>query len=99
MGTEEEEIGEAPPAAWTDGLIRERWLPDVSFVVRKATPGRSIRMTWMDGSRVDVEFYEKGETKSQVSVEHRNLPDREGVERQRAFWRSALGRMKSLLER
>lgn len=85
-------------SAWTDEAVRAGWLPGAPFTIRKATPARSVRITWMDGTRLDVELYEKGERKSQVAVEHGRLPDREAVEGQRVFWRSALTRLKSLLE-
>ena len=85
-------------SAWTDEAVRDRWLPEAPFTIRKATPSRSVRITWMDGTRLDVGLNEKGERKSQVALEHRNLPDREAVDRQRVFWRDALDRLKSQVE-
>src|SRR5437870_5555573 len=35
--------------AWADEKIRRRWLRDHNFTVRKATPARSMRITWVDG--------------------------------------------------
>lgn len=57
-----------------------------------------MRITWGDGTNVDVGFYEKGGAKSQAAVEHAKLPDSVAVETQREHWRSALGRLKEQLE-
>jgi hypothetical protein len=46
-----------------------------------------------------VNFYPKGEEKSQVKVEQRKLRDRKAVEKQKGFWGGALDRLKSLLEK
>lgn len=85
-------------AAWTDGRTRRRWLPDTTFTVRKATSEKSLRITWSDGSSLDVLFLAKGPGRSQVSVDHRKLADAEAVERMRAFWRERLTRLQELLE-
>lgn len=85
-------------AAWADEALRAEWLPDTRFTVRKATPSKSMRITWGDETSVDVYFYAKGGEKSQVSVDHRKLPDPDAVERMRAFWRERFGVLKALLE-
>ena len=85
-------------AAWIDAHTRRRWLPDATFTVRKATDEKSMRITWEDGSRVDVLFYAKGAGRSQVSVDHRKLGDAGAVERLRGFWRERLVRLQALLE-
>jgi hypothetical protein len=84
-------------AAWTDARTRRRWL-DAKFTVRKATAEKSMRITWEDGSNVDVLFYAKGAARSQVTVDHRKLADAEAVERMRAYWRERLARLQELLE-
>lgn len=86
-------------AAWNDEAQRKRWLPDGAIAIRKTTPGRSIRATWVDGkSSLDVNFYAKGETKSQVALEHGKLANGDEVERMRAYWSRALEALKRLLE-
>ena len=37
--------------AWSDAALRSRWLPDAELTIRKATPGKSLRISWGDGSR------------------------------------------------
>ena len=83
--------------AWHDEAARRRWLGE-SVVVRKATPNRSLRITWSDGvTNVDVGFTAKGDAKSQVAVEHSKLADAGEVERMKAFWSEALDRLKAAL--
>lgn len=52
-------------AAWHEPA-RAAWLPD-PLTVRKATPPKSMRIGWPDGSSVAVYFY-KGERRSSVTV-------------------------------
>jgi hypothetical protein len=86
-------------AAWHDPKMRARWLLDAPVEVRRSTDGKSMRMTWTKGgSSVDVSFVSKGAGKSQVQVQHAQLPSPASVTRQKAFWGEALGRLKSLLE-
>lgn len=81
--------------AFSVARTRSRWLPDVVLTVRKATPGKSLRITWPDDTRVEVAFAAKGEAKSQVVVQHTGLPTRRDAESMKAFW---TGRLKALSE-
>ncbi|HKG93885.1 MAG TPA: DUF4287 domain-containing protein [Gemmatimonadaceae bacterium] len=86
-------------AAWTDARVLRRWLPDERFTVRRATPQKSLRISWPDGSDLQVLFYGKGDHKSQVTVDHRKLPDASAVERARAYWKDRLERLRAALEK
>ena len=86
-------------AAWTDARVLRRWLPDERFTVRRAVPQKSLRITWSDGSDLHVLFYGKGDHKSQVTVDHRKLPDAAAVERTRAQWKERLERLRAALEK
>jgi hypothetical protein len=83
--------------AWSDEAFRRRWLP-AEMTIRKATPDKSLRISWGDGTNVDVGFFPKGEAKSQVAVEHAKLPDAEAVTRAKAYWKQALGRLQAIFE-
>lgn len=86
-------------AAWKDARARGRWLGEATLAVRKATPEKSMRLTWLaDESHVDVGFYPKGENKAQVTVQHSKLPNTAAVKRQKAYWAAALDRLKERLE-
>jgi uncharacterized protein YndB with AHSA1/START domain len=84
--------------AWSDAKLRNRWLPDAELTIRKATPGKSLRISWGDGSNVDVGLIPKGESKSQIAVEHAKLPDAEAVTRAKGYWKQALDRLQQVLE-
>ena len=83
-------------AAWTDEAIRARWLA-APLAVRKATPERSLRATWADGTNLAVMFYAKGVGKSQVAVQHARLPDATAVAVLKVFWKERLAALKALL--
>ena len=84
-------------AAWNDARLRRKWLGSVKLTVRTAAENRSMRITWPDGSSVNVHFWEKGPAKSQVAIEHGKLPDAPAVARAKAHWKEALGRLAALL--
>ena len=84
--------------AWANEGNRAKWLGGANLAVRKATPDKSLRITWSDGSSVDVGFYAKGEAKSQVSLQHTKLSDADLVARMKVFWGAALDRLKTFLE-
>lgn len=83
--------------AWGDETIRAQWLPD-PLTIRKATPDRSLRITWSDGTSVDVMLTPKGEAKTQISLQHNKLRDAAQAEAMKAYWSAALTRLKALLE-
>jgi uncharacterized protein YndB with AHSA1/START domain len=86
-------------AAWEDEKQRAAWLPDPEFQLRKATPGKSLRITWVDGkTNVDVGFSPKGAGRSMVAVQHSKLPDAESVARQKEYWVKALERLETYLK-
>ncbi|HET7042742.1 MAG TPA: SRPBCC domain-containing protein [Gemmatimonadales bacterium] len=84
--------------AWSDAALRGRWLPDAELTIRKATPGKSLRISWGDGSNVDVGLIPKGDSKSQIAVEHAKLPDAEAVARAKGYWKQALDRLQAMVE-
>ena len=85
-------------AAWADAKSRAKWLADGDLKARKRTENRSLRVTWGDGSHVDVMFYAKGPAKSQVTIEQRKLSGVKDVARVKKFWSKALEKLKQLLE-
>ena len=84
--------------AWDDEALRSQWL-DAPVVVRKATLNKSMRISWMDGASVDVNFYSKGEGKSQVNLQQSKLNDADHVSAVKAYWGEALERLKDLLDK
>lgn len=85
--------------AWADPKLRALWLPAAPIEVRRATDGKSLRITWTLGpSSVDVNFRSEGPRKSRVQVQHGRLEDEESVLAQKAYWSEGLGRLKTWLE-
>jgi len=77
--------------AWSDKKVRAQWLADADYTIRKATPKKSMRITWSDGkTSVEVNFYEKGDGKSQVTVQHGKLANATEAKRMQAYWKKKL---------
>lgn len=85
-------------AAWNDAKRRRSWLRASKIIVRKATPNKSIRITWSDGTNVEAGFFAKGATKSQVAVQHSKLAGKADVAAKKALWSEALTRLREQLE-
>ena len=84
-------------AAFAEARPRARWLAGLKLTVRKATPHRSVRITWADDTSVEVWLTAKGEGKSNAQVAHRKLPSRESAARAKAFWNERLDALEGLL--
>ena len=76
--------------AFADKRTRSRWLPGVNFTVRTATPNKSMRITWTDGTSVEVWFTTKGDAKAQVQIQHRRLHDKAAAIRMKQYWTERL---------
>ena len=86
--------------AWQDEKTRLRWLPERGLVVRKATANKSMRIAWTDGqSSLSVNFYPKGNGKSQVVVQHGKLPDAGRAAQMKTQWARRLDRLNETLSR
>jgi hypothetical protein len=86
--------------AVVDEPPRKRWLPDGELSERTATRPKSARFDWgTDQTRVNITFLAKGEAKSTIALEHRQLADAEEAERMKAYWRQRLQALKGALER
>ncbi len=85
-------------AAWSDEGKRAHWLQEPGILIRKATPKRSMRITWVDGnSSLEALFTAKSETRSQVSLQHSKLPNASQAEQMKTYWTEKLDRLKALL--
>lgn len=85
--------------AWSDTKQRNRWLGEKGVVLRSTTPEKSMRLAWSDGrSNVLINFYAKGESKSQVAIEHEKLANANAVVKMKTFWGGKLDQLKERLE-
>jgi hypothetical protein len=83
--------------AFTDSRTRQKWLPGVKWTVRTTVADKSIRVTWEDGTSVELYFVPKGSAKSQVAVQHRKLQNKAQVIKAKAYWGERLGELAKLL--
>jgi uncharacterized protein YndB with AHSA1/START domain len=83
--------------AWSEPRRLRKWLPGVRLQIRKATPEKSVRITWPDGTSVETWFTRKGDAKAQVQVQHRKLPTKEAAEAMKAWWEERLDALATLL--
>jgi uncharacterized protein YndB with AHSA1/START domain len=85
--------------AWRDSRVRSRWLPKEQMTIRKATSGKSMRITWSDGKTdLEVNFTPRGAGRSQVVVQHSKLADAKAAARMKAWWTKTLDRLRDVLE-
>jgi uncharacterized protein YndB with AHSA1/START domain len=84
--------------AWFNDKIRKRWLAEpISF--RTSSENKSMRINWSDDKTIlSVNFYEKGEGKAQVVVQHLKLGGIDEANEMKEFWGKALNFLKELLE-
>jgi hypothetical protein len=94
---------EAPAAAvyrrWSDARSRNAWLPRQRFIVRTAIAGHSLRITWPDGTDVQVMIIAKTPKKSVLQVEHGKLAGAAAVRGAKAYWSQRLDALRATLER
>ena len=65
-----------------------RWLDGAKPTVRKATLSKSVRILWEAGTKVEVNFFRKGEAKSQDQLQHDGFPSKAAAETMRAWWQA-----------
>ncbi len=86
--------------AITDDKQRAKWLKE-PLTITKATPHKSVRIAWEDGSRVAVGLWDKtgksGEAKTQVVFQHEKLKTVAAVKSSKAFWAKAADRLAKTL--
>ena len=72
--------------AFAHARVRKHWLPGVTVTVKKATPNRSVRMIWNDGTPVEVWIVPKGTKTTAAQVQHRKLASKEDADTRKKFW-------------
>jgi hypothetical protein len=83
--------------AFTVARTRERWLPGVKWKVRTAIEEKSLRVTWEDGTSVELYFAAKGPEKSQVAIQHRKLGTKAQAAKAKTYWGERLEELSKLL--
>ena len=75
---------------------RKRWI-DLDLTVTTSTPSKSVRMSAAGGTRIDVNIYAKGPSKTTVQLQHERLSSADEVASRKAHWVEAFERLKKLL--
>jgi hypothetical protein len=81
-----------------DVRTRSRWLPGKTLTVRSASPNKTIRAVWEDGTSVNFYFNPKGKEKSAVSIQHGKLPSKKAMEEKKRFWGERLAEVGEVLK-
>ncbi|MED5550634.1 MAG: hypothetical protein VX529_14880 [Pseudomonadota bacterium] len=74
------------------------WGPAGVFTRTSGTPGKSVNGQWSEGGRLAVWLTAKGTGKTQISLSHEGLETAQSCEHWKTEWRTALTRLKALLE-
>jgi uncharacterized protein YndB with AHSA1/START domain len=83
--------------AWVKPAQLKRWMDGAKFDVTTATRGKSIRMKWPDDTRVNVQFYPKGPSKAQMTVEHSKIPNQPAMKKLKSYWAKRVDELQALL--
>jgi hypothetical protein len=83
--------------AFADSRVRRKWLPGVNVTIRKSTPGKSARMTWEDGTSVEVWLTPKG-ARTATAITHTKLAGKEDAERRKLYWAEKLRALAAAVE-
>lgn len=82
--------------AVTNARIRRRWLPGVAVTIRKASPPKSVRISWPDGTDVAVWITKKGDRCS-MAIQHAKLRSKGDVAERKAYWADRLTALAALV--
>jgi uncharacterized protein YndB with AHSA1/START domain len=83
---------------WEDNKKRKKWLKE-NITIHKATKNKGMRITMSDGSKaVSVNFYSKGEMKTQATVQQEKLKDAKAVAASKGMWKKAFDNLQKSLE-
>jgi hypothetical protein len=77
----------------------KRLLPEATLVLTSTTRNKYVRGRCAgDGSRLEMNFYSKGASKCQVTVQQHKLKTAAEGERRKQFWKERLGALAARLE-
>jgi hypothetical protein len=83
--------------AWADDTLRRRWLGGIDTTIRTATPPKSMRLQWPDGTIVAVWFASKGNAKSTVALAHTKLTSKAAMDKAKTDWSARLDALSRLV--
>lgn len=79
---------------WNDDSKGGKWLIQGGLNFRSRNLNRNLHLNWIDANTsVDVNFYHKGQDKSQVVVQHNKLSSLAESEKLKYYWKAKLERL------
>jgi uncharacterized protein YndB with AHSA1/START domain len=84
-------------AAATSEKTRSDWFPPDVFEETSKTKDKYWRGKWKESRKLEFGFYAKGEGKSQITLEIRQLPTEADVEKTRVVWKTAMEKLSGML--
>jgi hypothetical protein len=84
-------------AAATSEKTRKDWFLPGAFEETSKTENKYWRGKWKDSRKLEFGFYAKGEGKSQITLEIRQLPAEADVEKTRVVWKTAMEKLSGML--
>ena len=85
-------------AATANATQRRKWFPRGAFAVSSQTPEKYFRGSWNENARLEIGFYAKGSHKAQIALQVSKLVKKADVETERKAWKTAVGKLQTLLE-
>lgn len=83
--------------AFANEKERSAWLGENGLTIRKATPNKTMRVTWNDGKTSLSVYFAAKDKKGQVVVQHSKLKDAKTAARMKKYWAKALDRLRARL--
>ena len=85
--------------AWTKDAVRAKWLGPAIFEQRTSRANKTLRYVWGKSlTPLEVYFWVKGPSKTQVVVQQGRLAGAADGERCKKYWRQRLDALRDLLE-
>src|SRR5205085_6729481 len=66
--------------------------------VKSTTPNKRMRLSWDDGTTVEVMFMRKADKKSSVAVTHQKLSDKAAAQKMKSLWGERLDALSEALQ-
>ena len=77
---------------------RRKWFPKGVLKISSRTENKYLRAAWNGQARLEINFLDKPEGKSQIVVQVNRLARKDDGERERAVWKKALDKLQATLK-
>ena len=81
--------------AFANEKERTAWLGENGVTIRKATPNKTMHVSWNDGKTSLSVYFAAKDKKSQVVVQHSKLKDAKIAAKMKKYWAEALDRLRA----